>query len=164
MNPVSTNEYQFLLNELCAIVMNENVQLRDAMSRIELLLKDAVRLINESVSTAHTTIQTHQIMLDSAVNPENTNNPVEGLLDSLRKALTITVQLNAILTKTTRSLQVEDIVTQIITEVNTRSSQIDNVLRQLHNHSLSELNHEMIKSTLDSFEHLKITAHKSPIK
>ena len=174
MNTLTTKEYQLLVNELANLLLDENVSLRDNLRRIESLLKHAVELLNESVFAAHGTIQTHQVMLDRAVQSEAESKFVESekklspgdeLLSTLRKALGITIQLNSILTKTTRSLQVEDIVSQIVSDVVTRSNQIDKVLNVFNKDTLDvALTSDSLKDMLKQIEWLRSTVKKSPIQ
>ncbi|MBS0290210.1 MAG: hypothetical protein JSS07_09285 [Proteobacteria bacterium] len=167
MNTTNEDDNQILIDKTFQLILDENVGLRNAMKRIESLLKHSVELMNESVSTAHSTIHTHQTILNKAVNPEPEQSaevPGDQLLTTLRKALGITIQLNAILSKTTRSLQVEDIVSQIVKDVSKRSLKMDIVVNSIQDMKKNTFTPQSTQEILKVIEELHITAQKNPIK
>jgi len=135
MNEQILESYQEVVLVLSQLLLEENKGLRDSMQRIDSLLKHAVELLNESLFSVNSTIVQQQntlsgAMMDEVQNEEQNSGATAGqdLLFSLKKALSITIKLNAILSKTTRSLQVEDIVSQIVSHVVQRTMEIDEAL------------------------------------
>lgn len=168
MATISNEDYQALLNKLTQLILDENLALRDSMERIESLLKHAIELLNESVFSVNTTIQTHQDSLEQAVvrDEAGSHNPGESLLIALRKALGIMVQLNMLLSKTTRSLQVEDIVSQIVNHVINRTKSIDDVVQDIKTFTYNDksVSAEEIKHTLNQIALLSQNIHNNPIR
>lgn len=168
MSTISTQEYQELLNKLSQLILDENLALRDSMERIESLLKHAIELLNESVFSVNSTIQTHQDSLEQVVIADESTkmNPGENLLNALRKALGIMIQLNMLLSKTTRSLQVEDIVSQIVNHVINRTNSIDEIVQDIKGYTYSdkEVSSEAIRHTLNQIAVLSQNIQHNPIK
>ena len=168
MTTISTQEYQELLNKIAQLILDENLALRDSMERIESLLKHAIELLNESVFSVNTTIQSHQDTLQQAVVLDESNkmNPGENLLNALRQALGIMIQLNMLLSKTTRSLQVEDIVSQIVNHVINRTKSIDEILHEIKTYCYSDNNvsPEAVRNTLSQIAVLNQNIHHNSIK
>lgn len=161
MDTKSAKEIQFLLKILSELLLDENHSLRDSLQRISSLLKHAVELLNDSLFSVNSTIQNQQTLLNDEAKVQGTDmpsSPGENLLQSLRKALGITIQLNHILSKTTRSLQVEDIVSQIVAQVIDRSFAIDEALKELKNISTEDnlvINQDLLKHTITHIETLR---------
>ncbi len=130
----SIESYKSLLNHMSEMLIEENMALRDSIQRIDSLLKHTISLLDES-------------LFSEGFGKVDANNKF-NTEQSYHKALS----------NTTRVLQVEDIVSQIIyLEVN-RTIEIDETLRNIKKLTLNEefVNQELLE-TIDRIKLLKTT-------
>lgn len=122
-----------VLAELSQLILHDNAVLRETMGRIDFLLKDAIGLLNQNFIHANSQLNPQQGHPSPAGTIEQTqmDNAGESLVTLLNKALTLTNRINSMLNQTVRSLQVEDIVSQMVAKVCNRTLQVDAILMAL---------------------------------
>lgn len=133
-----------LNDNLCDLFLREITATREALFIVDKLLKEAVELLNETLIQMSSSLHDRKAAEGkpsklSSVTPEAANNT---LLEVLTKALLMTKELGDNVTKSTQSLQVEDIVTQILSSVTDRAQQIGSALtmikKNLHQNGINE--------------------------
>lgn len=130
MEPKTTPPLQPIISSITEIMVAEHQALRGSLNQINSILSHAVDLLNESIIEAHKTQQ---------------NN---------------TVELFKIISKSTRIIQAEDIISQITSRLNTRSQELDDALNEI-NRLCSE--GASLQAVLAQLEALK-THSASPIE
>lgn len=127
-----TEELKLLLVAFSQLVTDNNIAIRESMARVDSLLKHAVAILNESFFSANHSIANKELIAAPTGDSISSEISGESLLGTLQKALVLARQLNVTLSKTTQSLQVEDIVSQIVVQVNNNTIKLDSIIKSIH--------------------------------
>lgn len=103
MEPNVNPPIEKVIRSLSETLITENIEIRGSLSQINSILKHAVELLNESIVEAH--------------DAQYASN---------------SVSLFNVISKSTKLIQAEDIISQITARLRTRSLEIDNALMELN--------------------------------
>ena len=122
-----------LIDSLCNLIIEHNKLTRESVEQINLLLKHATEILNDTFFTANISVSKTTQSTDSTMTQFIDNTPSDTLLGTLQKALRLARELNSSLSSTTQCLQVEDIVSQIVSQIRNSTEQVDQVIYSVLN-------------------------------
>lgn len=167
----SDKEFQVFLHLLSQLLLEENELLRNSMQRIDSVLKHAIELLNENVYSVNGTLQRQQDEIHHFLKlaSNKSDDKTLEMNESLQKIFQYTVASNTTLSNTIRSLQMEDIVSQISAHIVNHSFEIDQTFHELKtlnksNGNAAELNTNALYQVTSKIKLLRESAQNHSTK
>lgn len=131
MKKPSRKELLGIMATISQFVAEENKSLRENIARVDFLLKDSMEILGKNFVLVHASARAQQAALEK-ISADGYKEEPHALV-AQENVLCLAKKINALASKSAVSFQVEDIVSQIITQEIKRTEEVDRVFKVIAN-------------------------------